>query len=107
MCCLKNCPTSTTPKRKPKGNYGTVFMVPVVSLLDQVSRRLNPIKNDIPLCFEDMDLNQGLVLYETDLPPINGSIKLPLIINSLSDRATVFLNNVSLPISYYISFKYL
>lgn len=74
-------------------------MLPVVSILDQVSRRLKSIKNDVPLCFEDMDLNQGLVLYETDLPPIDVAIKLPLTINSLSDRATVFLNNVSLSIS--------
>ncbi|CAH1724816.1 unnamed protein product [Aphis gossypii] len=91
-----NFPTGSTPKIAPKGNYGTVNLLPVVSLFDSVARRLNPVLNDVPLCFEDMDINHGLVLYETNLPIIEGSNKLPLVIKSLRDRAIIFLNNVKL-----------
>jgi len=68
--------------------------LPVVSLFDSVAQRLKPVLNDVPLCFEDMDINHGLVLYETNLPFIEGSNKLPLVIKSLRDRAIIFLNNV-------------
>lgn len=91
---LQNYTTSSTPTRTPKGIYGTVNMLPVVNLLENVSRRLKPVVNDIPLCFEDMDINHGLVLYETYLPKIEESTKLPLVVNVLNDRATVFLNDV-------------
>ncbi|XP_025205824.1 beta-galactosidase-like, partial [Melanaphis sacchari] len=91
-----NFPTASTPKISPKGNYGTVNLLPVVSLFDNAARRLESILNDVPLCFEDMDINQGLVLYETNLPMITGLTKLPLVIKSLSDRAIIFLNNVKL-----------
>ncbi|XP_025410648.1 beta-galactosidase-like, partial [Sipha flava] len=87
-----NYPTTSTPKRAPKGNYGTVNLSPVISLLDQTSRRLKPIKNEIPLSFEDMDLNYGLVLYETNLPPVERLTHLPLVIEVLHDRAIIFLN---------------
>jgi len=66
----------------------------VVSLFDNVARLFKPVLNNVPLCFEDMDINHGLVLYETNLPPIGGLTKLPLIIESLGDRAIIFLNNV-------------
>lgn len=69
----------------------------MISLFDRASQRLKPFINDVPLCFEDMDLNHGLVLYETNLPPV-GTTKLPLVINSLRDRAIVFLNNVRVEI---------
>lgn len=91
---LQNFPTSLTPKIAPKGNYGTVNLLPVVSLFDNISKRLKPVFNDVPLCFEDMDINHGLVLYETNLPSIGGLKKLPLVIKSLGDRAIVFMNNV-------------
>lgn len=93
---------STPPKRAAKGDYGTVNLVPVVSLFDRASRRVEPVVNDVPLCFEDMDLNHGLVLYETDLPPIGRSMKLPLVIESLGDRAIVFLNNVRVYLPYHV-----
>jgi len=63
-------------------------------MFDNAARRFKSVLNDVPLCFEDMDINHGLVLYETNLPPIGGLTKLPLIIKSLNDRAIVFLNNV-------------
>jgi len=74
-------------------------MLPVVSLFDNVARRLKPILNNVPLCFEDMDINHGLVLYETNLPPIGGLTKLPLVIKSLGDRAIFFIiiySNISI-----------
>jgi len=92
---VQDFPVAATPRRAPKGHYGTVSLSPVVSLFDRASRRLEPVVNDVPLCFEDMDLNHGLVLYETDLPPVVGkSAELPLVVGSLRDRATVFLNHV-------------
>jgi len=91
---LQNFPTASTPKRLPKSNYGTVHMLPVISLFDHASQHYKPIMNDVPLSFEDLDLNHGLVLYETNLPKISGSTKLPLVVNTLRDRAIVFLNYV-------------
>lgn len=93
---MQNFPTGYTPKRAPKGNYGMVHLVPVISLFDHVSQQhYKTVKNDVPLSFEDMDINHGLVLYETDLPLIGRLTKLPLSVNILRDRATVFLDNVS------------
>lgn len=91
---LQNFTNSSTPMYAPKGNYGTVNLLPVVNLLENVSRHLQPVINDVPLSFEDMDINQGFVLYETNLPKIEGSTKLPLTIDILHDRATIFLNKV-------------
>jgi len=79
----------------------------VVSLFDNAARRLKPVFNNVPLCFEDMDINRGLVLYETNLPPIGGLTKLPLVIKSLGDRAMIFLNNVCVLISIYIVYNIL
>lgn len=97
---LQNFTTGATPKRAPKGNYGTVRLLPVVSILDRTSRRHKTIISDIPICFEDMDLNNGLALYETHLPSIGEAKRLPLVINSLRDRATVFLNHVRVLVKY-------
>lgn len=82
------------PKRAPKGNYGTVNLLPVVSLFDQSSLHTKPVLNEIPLSFEDMDINQGLVLYETNLPTVVRPTKLPLIIETLRDRAIIFIDYV-------------
>lgn len=42
-----------------------------------------------------MDISHGLVLYETDLPPIERlTTNLSLVIEVLHDRAIVFLNYV-------------
>lgn len=93
--CVQNYTTSPTPNIAPKGNYGTVNLSPVISMFDQLSKRITPVINDIPLCFEDMDINHGLVLYETTLPQaIDRLIELPLVIDVIHDRAIIFLNNV-------------
>ncbi|VVC34719.1 Glycoside hydrolase superfamily,Beta-galactosidase 1-like,Glycoside hydrolase, family [Cinara cedri] len=93
-----NFPTFFTPKRAPKGNYGTVNLLPVASLLDRVSRRLQPVISQVPLCFEDIDQDHGLVLYETNLPTFEKPTKLPLIVEKLHDRAIIFLNTEKLGI---------
>lgn len=92
--CVQNYPTTSAPKRAPKGNYGTANLSPVISLFDQLSKRMKPVINDSPLCFEDMDINHLLVLYETTLPQVETLTKLPLVIEVLHDRAMVFLNYV-------------
>jgi len=100
---LQDFPVAPTPRRAPKGGYGTVSLSPVVSLFDQASRRLKPVVNDVPLCFEDMDLNHGLALYETDLPPTGKSVELPLVVGSLRDRAIVFLNHVRISADGFVA----
>ncbi|XP_025410669.1 beta-galactosidase-like [Sipha flava] len=91
-----NHPTTSTPRRAPKGNYGIVNLLPVVSLFDQTSMHIKPVINEVPLSFEDMDINHGLVLYETNLPTIARPTKLPLIIEKLRDRAIIFLDCVKI-----------
>lgn len=73
-----------------------VNLVPILSLFDHDSRRRhNSVNNEVPLCFEDMDVNHGLMLYETNLPAIEKSTNLPLVINSLRDRGMIFVDGVS------------
>lgn len=98
---LQKFPLGLMPKRAPKGDYGTVHMLPVISLFDNASRRHGSVVNDEPICFEDMDQNQGLMLYETHLPPIERDTKLPLVVQSLRDRAIVFLNGVCCTLNKY------
>ncbi|XP_050432684.1 beta-galactosidase-like [Adelges cooleyi] len=89
--------TIPTPKPSLKYSYGTVNMLPVTGLLDQVPRNLfTTVTNQKPLSFEDIDMNQGLVLYETVLPGNGTAARLPLTINLLRDRAIIFLDHAKL-----------
>lgn len=80
------------PTVSPKGNYGPVLLEPILKLLDSrspfVTRR---VTGDQPETFEALSINQGFVLYETNLPPV---IADPAIMQaSTRDRALVYVDN--------------
>lgn len=49
--------------------------------------------SDVPLSFEVMDINFGFIMYETTLSE-NQTCKMNLILNTIRDRAIVYLDQV-------------
>lgn len=80
------------PTVSPKGNYGPVLLEPIQKLLDSQSPfAVIRETRDLPKTFEALSVNQGLVLYETNLPP---SISDPTILRAVTkDRALVYVDN--------------
>lgn len=80
------------PTASPKGNYGPVLLEPVQKLLDSRSPfAMIWETGDQPKTFEALSINQGFVLYETNLPP---SISDPAILRAMTkDRALVYVDN--------------
>ncbi|EZA59457.1 hypothetical protein DMN91_010918 [Ooceraea biroi] len=65
-------PNISLPTVSPKGNYGPVLLEPILKLLDNsrspfIVRRMTA---DQPKTFEALSVNQGFVLYETNLPSV-------------------------------------
>ncbi|XP_050429419.1 beta-galactosidase-like [Adelges cooleyi] len=86
-----------SPVPVSKGNYGKFMLKPVASFFDKVTQRMKPVVSDVPLTFEDMDINTGFVMYETTLTEEQKNISRPAIlsINSIRDRAIIYLDNVN------------
>lgn len=80
------------PTASPKGNYGPVLLEPVLKLLDSRSPFVVvQATGDRPKTFEALSVNQGFVLYETNLPP---SISDPAILQATTrDRALIYVDN--------------
>ncbi|XP_011704981.1 PREDICTED: beta-galactosidase-like, partial [Wasmannia auropunctata] len=81
------------PTASPKGNYGSVLLKPVLKLLDRPSPFVVIQKtSDQPKTFEALSVNQGFVLYETNLPP---AISDPAaILRAMTkDRALIYVDN--------------
>lgn len=60
----------SVPTVSPKGDYGPIFLTPVLKLLEPLGRQLLgtiPVESLEPLTFETLGLSHWLVLYETDL----------------------------------------
>uniref|UniRef100_A0A1B0DPL1 Uncharacterized protein n=1 Tax=Phlebotomus papatasi TaxID=29031 RepID=A0A1B0DPL1_PHLPP len=87
-------PNVTVPKPTPKLNYGKVYLTPRQSLLSRNTRRnlcRSPLTSRMPVSFEEIDQNSGLVLYETDLPKMRRDPS-ALTIEKLRDRAYVYID---------------
>ncbi|KMQ85919.1 beta-galactosidase-like isoform x1 protein [Lasius niger] len=84
-------PNMSLPTASPKGNYGPVLLEPVLKLLDDRSSFVvSWATSDKPETFEHLSVNQGFVLYETDLLP---SIHDPVILRATTkDRALVYVD---------------
>lgn len=95
---LKNYVVSNeiSPVPMPKGNYGRFTMTPLVNLFEKVTQRIKPIESDVPLAFENMDIDSGFVMYETVLTNDQNRITTPinLTISTIRDRAYIYLNQV-------------
>lgn len=85
-------PNMSLPTASPKGNYGPVFLEPVLKLLDSRSPFVMIQEtSDQPKTFEALSVNQGFVLYESNLPP---SFSDPAILRAMTmDRALVYVDN--------------
>ncbi|XP_018373039.1 PREDICTED: beta-galactosidase [Trachymyrmex cornetzi] len=85
-------PNMSLPTASPKGNYGPVLLEPVLKLLDSRSPFVViRATGDQPKTFEALSVNQGFVLYETNLPP---SISDPAILQAMTkDRALIYVDN--------------
>lgn len=79
-----------------KGNYGTFTLQPLVSFFEKATQRIKPVDSDVPLAFEDMDINTGFVMYETILKDNQKNFKTPvnLTISTVRDQAIVYLDQV-------------
>ena len=63
-------PNTSVPTVSPKGDYGPIFLTPVLKLFEPIGRQLLgtvPVESLVPLTFETLGLSHWLVLYETDL----------------------------------------
>lgn len=85
-------PNMSLPTASPKGNYGPVLLEPVLKLLDGRSPfAVIRETGDQPKTFEALSVNQGFVLYETNLPPF---ISDPAILRATTkDRALVYVDD--------------
>jgi len=77
-----------------KAAYGVFYLQPIISLFETVTHRIKPVFSVTPLTFEGMDVNTGFVMYETIL--INKMFQNPvnLTVDSVRDRAIVYLDQV-------------
>lgn len=80
------------PTASPKGNYGPVLLEPVLKLLDSRSPFVVvQATGDQPKTFEALSVNQGFVLYETNLPL---SLSDPAILRATTkDRALIYVDD--------------
>ncbi|XP_050426969.1 beta-galactosidase-like [Adelges cooleyi] len=83
-----------SPVPTPKGDYGKVTLKPLASFFEQITQRVKPVTNDVPLAFEDLGVNTGFVMYETNLTDIQKSFigVVKLNIKTVRDRAIVYLD---------------
>lgn len=86
-----------SPVPMPKGNYGRFTMTPLVNVFEKVTQRIKPVQNDVPLPFENMDVDSGFVMYETILTDEQKDVTTPvnLTISTVRDRAYVYLDQVN------------
>jgi len=91
-----------SPNPAPKGAYGKFYLRPLVSIFDKVAQRIKPVISDVPLPFEDLDINTGFVMYETTLTDDQKNVENPvnLTVNTVRDRAIIYLDQVELHYSY-------
>jgi len=81
-----------------KAAYGVYYLQPLVSIFETVTHRIKPVSSDTPLTFEVMDINTGFVMYETMLLNNNFQNPVNFTVNSVRDRAIIYLDQVkSLP----------
>ena len=89
-------PNISVPEIQPKGNYGAVKLQAVCSVFDcpWINEKL-VWRSDEPKTFEFLNKAFGYVLYKTTIPN-NMSDPAVLRVSSLRDRATVYVDEVSL-----------
>ncbi|XP_050453889.1 beta-galactosidase isoform X2 [Cataglyphis hispanica] len=84
-------PNMSLPTTSPKGNYGPVLLEPIQKLFDSRSSFVVSLATGSrPKTFEHLSVNQGFVLYETNLP---SSVFDPAILHAMTkDRALVYVD---------------
>lgn len=105
-----------SPNPTPKGAYGKFFLKPLVSIFEKVAQRIKPMISNVPLPFEDLDINTGFVMYETTLTDDQKNVENPvnLTVKTVRDRAIIYLDQVKLYCScnfenmsfHYFFFRY-
>lgn len=80
------------PKPEQKGDYGSVKLLPKVSIFEAPSPNL-PVRTRYPLSFEALGQSYGFILYEAKVP-INIGDPAVLYVEELHDRALVYLDKV-------------
>lgn len=85
-----------SPKPAPKGAYGKFHLKPLVSIFEKVAQRIKPVISDVPLPFDNLDINSGFVMYETTLTDDQKNVENPvnLTLNTVRDRAIIYLDQV-------------
>jgi len=91
-----------SPNPSPKGAYGKFYLKPLVSIFEKVAQRIKPVISNVPLPFEDLDINTGFVMYETTLTDDQKNVENPvnLTVSTVRDRAIIYLDQVELHCSY-------
>lgn len=85
-----------SPIPTPKGAYGKFYLKPLVSIFEKVAQRIKPVISNVPLPFEELDINTGFVMYETTLTDDQKNVENPvnLTVNTVRDRAIIYLDKV-------------
>jgi len=101
-----------SPNPAPKGAYGKFYLRPLVSIFEKVAQRIKPVISNVPIPFEDLDINTGFVMYETTLTDDQKNVENPvnLTVRTVRDRAIIYLDRVELHFSYNFrntNFKYI
>ncbi|XP_059620871.1 beta-galactosidase-like [Phlebotomus argentipes] len=89
-----SAPALEIPEPAPKLDFGKVFLTPRLNLLSRHARRRlcrSPVFSRMPVSFEVLDQNAGVVLYETPLPRLKRDPS-ALTIGKLRDRALVYID---------------
>lgn len=81
----------TVPSLTLKGDYGTVMLIPVVSLFD-APVKTNPVVSKEPLSFEQLGQSSGFVLYETTLHQQLFCTRCRFGVEEIRDRAQLFVD---------------
>lgn len=87
-------PNVPLPSPSPKGDYGTVLLVPILQLFEPRARQLFgtiTVEATNPLTFEELGLPHWLVLYETDL--VRGRPDPAILRAKVRDRALVYVDD--------------
>ncbi|XP_033201569.2 beta-galactosidase [Bombus vancouverensis nearcticus] len=87
-------PNVPLPSPSPKGDYGTVLLVPILQLFEPRAQQLFgtiTVEATNPLTFEKLGLPHWLVLYETDL--VRGRPDPAILRAKVRDRALVYVDD--------------
>ncbi len=91
-------PLPDVPANRPKKAYGKFLLTKKTGLFANLNNISKPIKSEVPKCMEKYGIGYGYIAYQTTLN--RDYIDATLSLESLGDRAQVYLNHNLIGILY-------